>query len=43
MAKSRRPPRTYDAIEVPELVREGIRAGLTPHQRWASNEKSRAI
>jgi hypothetical protein len=38
-----RPPRSYDAIDVPEFVRQGIRAGLTPHQLYVSHQKSRAV
>lgn len=38
-----RPPRTYDAIDVPEFVRDGIRAGLTPDQIYARNGKRRTI
>ena len=40
---TQRPPRTYDAIEVPEFVRDGIRAGLTPDQMCARNGKRRIV
>lgn len=43
VSKTPRPSRTYDAIEVPEFVRDGIRAGLTPDQIYARNSKRRAI
>jgi hypothetical protein len=38
-----RPSRTYDAIEVPEFVRDGIRAGLTPDQIYARHGRQRVI
>jgi hypothetical protein len=42
MATSR-PSRTYGAIEVPEFVANGIRAGLTPDQIYARNGRQRVI
>jgi hypothetical protein len=41
--KEARRSQIYDVIEIPEFVREGIRAGLTPHQLWRDNQKSRAV
>ena len=38
-----RQPTRSDAVEVPEFVRDGIRAGLTPDQIYARNGKRRAI
>ena len=41
--KPPRSSRTYDPIEVPEFVRDGIRGGLTPDQIYARNGRRRAI
>lgn len=38
-----RSPRTWDPIEIPGFVREGIRSGLSPHQLWASHERRRVV
>ncbi|MGH2591357.1 MAG: uracil-DNA glycosylase family protein [Actinomycetota bacterium] len=43
MTKTPGPSRTSDPIEVPAVVRDGIRAGLTPDQISARNGNSRAI
>jgi hypothetical protein len=43
--QSRQPrsPRTWDPIEIPGFVREGVRSGLSPHQLWASHERRRVV
>jgi hypothetical protein len=38
-----RSERTHEAVEVPELVRQGIDAGLTPDQIFARNGRRRAV
>jgi hypothetical protein len=43
VSQTPRPSRTYDAIDVPEFVRDGIRAGLTPDQIYARNGKRRVV
>jgi hypothetical protein len=43
MLQRPRRSRSYDSIEVPEFVRDGIRAGLTPDQIYTRNGKRRAI